>query len=153
MPFNANAQKGESGTDARGLADQVRGNSPDEVLGAMNQASLTQGIVMASAVTVVLLAVLTIGPYLLGSGSPKKKGAKPAAAAQNKEQTPAASQETTDGNAAAGDDSATAKANAGGDPKVNAKALKNLGVDDVKKSDPKKNPFENAADDLLKDIK
>ena len=151
MPFNANAQKGESGTDARGLADQVRGNSPDEVLGAMNQASLTQGIVMASAVTVVLLAVLTIGPYLLGSGSQKKKGTKPAAAAQNKEQTPAAAQDAADGNAAAGDDSATAKAGAGGDPK--AKALKNLGVDDVKKSDPKKNPFENSADDLLKDIK
>ena len=153
MPFKANTQKRESGTDARGLADQLRSNSPDEVLGAMNQASLTQGIIMASAVTVVLLVVLTIGPYLLGSGSPKKKGAKPAAAAQNKEQSPAAAQDAADENAAAGDDSATAKAGAGGDPKANAKALKNLGVDDVKKSNPKKNPFENAADDLLKDIK
>ena len=155
MPLKTSPQNGQSGADVLGLREQLRVNSPDEVLGSMNQASLTQGIVMATAVTAVLMAVLTIGPYLLGSGSQKKKGAKStaAAAAQNKEQTSAASQDTADGNAAAGDDSATAKASPGGNSKVSAKALKNLGVDDVKKTDPKKNPLENSVDDLLKEFR
>ena len=142
-------RNGQSGADVLGLTNQLRGNSPDEVLGSMNQASLMQGIVMATIVTAVLMAVLTIGPFLLGSGS-KKKGGKPAvaAAAQNKDETPAASQDAADGKAAA-DESATA----GGDPKVSAKTLKKLGVNDVKKSDPKKNPLEDSVNDLLKDIK
>ena len=146
-------RNGQPGADIAGLTEQLRGNSADEVLGSMNQASLTQGIVMASIVTAVLMAVLTIGPFLLGSGPKKKKGEKPtAAAAQNKEQTPAASQDAANGNAAA-DESATAATGAAGDPKVSAKVLKKLGVDDVKKSDPKKNPLENSVEDLLKDIK
>lgn len=146
------SRNGQSGVDVVGLTEQLRGNSPDEVLGSMNQASLTQGIVMASVVTGVLMAVLTIGPYLFGSGPQKKKGGKPvAAAAQNKEQAPA-EPEKADGDNAAGD-SATAKAAANGDPKVSAKALKKLGVDDVKQSDPKKNPLEDSLEDLLKDTK
>lgn len=143
---------GQSGVDVVGLTEQLRGNSPDEVLGSMNQASLTQGIVMATVVTVVLMAVLTIGPFLFGSGPQKKKGGKPTAAAQSKEQTPAAAQDNADGDAAV-DESANTKTANGGQPKVSAKALKNLGVDDVKKSDPKKNPLEDSVDDLLKDIK
>ena len=149
MPLKTSKRNGQGGADVLGLTEQLRGNRPDEVLGSMNQASLTQGIVMATIVTAVLMAVLTIGPFLLGSGSKKKSG-KPAVAAgaQNKEETPAASQDAADGKAAA-DESATA----GGDPKVSAKTLKKLGVNDVKKSDPKKNPLEDSVDDLLKDIK
>ncbi len=145
-----NGQPG--GADVLGIASQLRDNSPDAVLGAMNQASLTQGLVTASVVTVVLLAVLTIVPFLFGSGPSKKKGTKPtAAAAQNKEQSPAASQEGADGKNAGGDDSTAATS--GSDPKVSAKALKKLGVDDVKKSNPKRNPLEDSMEDLLKDIK
>lgn len=146
------SRNGQSGVDVVGLSEQLRGNSPDEVLGSMNQASLTQGIVMASVVTAVLMAVLTIGPYLFGSGPQKKKGGKPAAAAQNKAETPAAAQENAEGESA-GDASASTKTAANGDPKVSAKALKNLGVDDVKKSNPNKNPLEDSVEDLLKDIK
>lgn len=146
-------RNGQPGSGIVGVTEQLRGNSADEVLGSMNQASLMQGIVMASIVTVVLMAVLTIGPFLFGSG-PKKKGGKPAAAAaQSKEQTPAESKDAGEGTDSASE-SSTATANAsGGSPKVSAKSLKNLGVNDVKKSDPKKNPLEDSVEDLLKDIK
>ncbi len=153
-PEQTGPRNGQGGVDVLGLTEQLRGNSPDEVLGSMNQASLTQGIAMASIVTVVLMALLTIGPFVFGSGPKKKKGGKPAVAAatQDKEQARAASQDSADGNAAAGE-SATATTAVGGEPKVSAKALKKLGVDDVKKSDPKKNPLEDSVEDLLKDIK
>ena len=129
-------QNGQAGADALGLAGQLQGKTPDEVLGSMNQASLAQGIVMATGVTVVLLAVLTVGPYLFGSAPAPKKPEKATAAATEKEAPAAEVKE------AAADDSVTV-----GDAKVSSKTMKKLGVDDIKSGD------RDLADDLLKDIK
>ncbi len=129
-------QNGQPGADALGLAGQLQGKTPDEVLGSMNQASLAQAMVMATGVTVVLLAVLTIGPYLFGSAPAPKKVEKATVTATEKEAPAAEVKEP------AADESVSV-----GDAKVSSKTMQKLGVAETKSGDP------DLADDLLKDIK
>lgn len=117
---------------------QLRGRRPQEVLGLVAGNGLTRGIVIASAWTIVLMAVFTAGPYFWPKTAKKAVAQKPAAAkpaeAKPVEQPAApatpATPETPD-----------------------KEALKKLGIGEAKPADPKSNPLENKVDDLLKDLK
>lgn len=128
------------------LAEQLEGHSPDDVLGAMQQASLVKGTVTAAIGTVVMLVALTVVPYAMGDKKVPKKGAKPVAAAAAKAPN-ADAKEETENNAqpAASADTKNGKPSEG--------TLKRLSIDEVKQSDPKSNPLESSLDDLLKDAK
>jgi cytoskeletal protein RodZ len=122
---------------------QIRGKSPDEVLAAMSQASLSRCVGMASIACVILLGVLTVVPMILFPASDTKAATQAAAPAkpEDKPATPPADAKA-----------ATAEKKTEGDQKPSADAVKKLGLDETKQSDPKKNPLDNV-DDLLKDIK
>lgn len=123
---------------------QIRGKSPDEVLAAMSQASLSRCVGAASVACVILLVVLTVVPMILFPPTDTKAAAATPAAPAKTEEKPAAA--PADANASTGEKKSE------GDQKPSADAVKKLGLDETKQSDPKKNPLDNV-DDLLKDLK
>jgi hypothetical protein len=115
----------------------LKGRNPQEVIGIISSSMLIQSLAIATAATLALLVVGTVGPYLIyGPPKPKVATNKPSAA-------PA--KEAPDANkAAAPADGAKSNADA-------AKAAKALGLDEVKEADPTKNPLDKGPniDNLL----
>ena len=129
---------------------QLRGKPPQEVLGTVAQSGLTHGIILASLLTVAGMGLMTVVPYVMGKGEPVVK--KPAAQA-SADAKPTAEPATT---SPAGDAAVALPPGAGpGEPSAANKAdvLSKLGLDETKTADPKTNPLEDKADDLLKDLK
>jgi hypothetical protein len=133
--------------ELREFIRQFKGKSPQEVLGTVAQSGLSRAVGLATIGCVALVAVFTILPYAWGKVLPveskpeRKPTAAPAApAAAASEPRPAASPQT---------------ATAAPSPAVNAgqDLLEKLGEGDAKTSDPRSNPLEDSADDLLKDLK
>jgi len=143
-------QAGSAATadELREFIRHFKGKSPQEVLGVVAQSGLTRAVTVATIGCVVLLAIFTAGPYAWGklfAGAPK-----PAAAAPKKVDQPTADASTTaDGESA----TATGSANAAADPAGGQELLDKLGEGESKTTDPKANPLEESADDLLKDLK
>jgi hypothetical protein len=111
---------------------RLQGRSPQEVVGLVSTSLMVQSMVIATVGTIALLAVFTIGPYMVyGPPQVKKPGPKPAIAAAPAE--PAKE---------------TAKS---GDPNAvdQAKAVKVLGVDETKTAKPDENPLDKKFDNLL----
>lgn len=127
-------------SEVRDFIRQMRGKSPQEVLGSVAQSNLTSGVVLATVLTVGFMAAFTVGPYVLASRAPKKSP-KPAVAEAAKQ--PAESKP----------DAAASASPATAEKTPDQKVQDALGVSEVKESDPKRNPLEDKADDLLKDIK
>jgi hypothetical protein len=105
---------------------KLRGKSPQEVISIVSPA-LIQAC-DATGITMVLLAVFTVGPYLIW-GPPKAKSApvtqSPQAAAPV---AAAAKSETKSDDTPSSEDA--------------AKAVKAMGMDETKTADPKANPLE-----------
>ena len=131
--------------ELREFVATLRGRSPAEVLGAIGESSLFQGIVQATVGCVVVLVVFTVGPYLWYG---------PAEASTPDADTSVATA-ATEPAAAATSDAAVADANAAESPATDEtgsdveKAAKAMGIDETRQADPKSNPLDKNLDSLL----
>ncbi len=122
---------------------EMRGRSPQEVLGMVSTSELVRGIALATVGCVVLIGVLTVVPYALRDTT--AAATKPADA---ETQAPAATSETTAA-------STTAPVVADGDTKKQPSeadlgaAAKALNIDEVKTADPSINPLDKDLNKLL----
>ncbi len=132
--------------ELREFVATLKGRSPAEVLGAIGESSLFQGIVQASIGCVVLLIVFTVIPYLLHGPAEASTSDAEATVAD------AAAEPATDaGNeAATAVDAATAETEASGEPGSEVeKAAKAMGIDETRKAAPDVNPLDKNLDSLL----
>ena len=121
---------------------QFEGLDAPDPLAQVAQSGLTGSMVQATLWTVAIMAVLTVGPYLMYSQEPATKAAaKPAGAA-----APVPSEAAIDPTRSAMD--------VADKPSVDQqKAVKIMGLDDVKTADPATNPLEKKSDlDKLLDM-
>jgi predicted lipid-binding transport protein (Tim44 family) len=155
--------------ELRQFLDSMRGKSAKEELGKLAESGLIKAVVQATVISVVAIAIFTVGPYFLQD----KKGAAGAAAAKSADgktadaksgDAPAAGGQNANASAAApaatgatGANPATAGADgessAGGPGSDIERAAKMMGVSDTKAADPKSNPRERDLDNLLDKIK
>lgn len=138
------AHSGATAAELREFVKQLRGRTPQEVIGVIAQSNLIRATAMAAGGTFIILIVFTILPILFGGSKAKPEAAAPAAPTAPVAEKPAAAKT---------DDSSKAVV-----PPVTAKtkdqeAADKLGIGETKTLDPKKNPLEGAGDDLFKDIK
>jgi hypothetical protein len=145
---------GATAAEVREFVAQMKGRSPHDVLGMVAQSSLMHGVVVATVATLVLVAVFTVGPYLLAEPVHAKAKKPHAAAADAKADSPDMVSDKK-GNTKADVPSASTSADqpAGNDPQVSKATLEKLGVDEVKQSDSSSNPLDRKDDDLLKELK
>lgn len=128
-----------SAAELREFVQNMRGKSPQEVLGAVANSGLAQGVALATLGTAILMAVFTIGPYFLYPKAPPKPVQAEAAAT-------AESAATSD--VAASGPSEKAE-RVGKDAASNAQqTLDKMGENETKTADPNVNPLDNL-DDLL----
>lgn len=122
----------------------LKGKDPQAVIGMVSASMLIQSLTVATVATVLFFTLFTVVPYWL-YGPPKVKdlGAKATPAAAK--ESPAATK--ADPNAATATTDATGKSKS---PDA-ATAAKALGIDEVKSSDPTKNPLDKGPnlDNLL----
>lgn len=110
---------------------RLQGKSPQEVVGLVSTSLMVQSMVIATVGTIALLAVFTIGPYMV-YGAPKvKEKAKPPVAA-----APAA---PSPGETARSDEAVDDK----------TKAIQKMGIDETKTARPDENPLDKKFDNLL----
>jgi hypothetical protein len=132
-------------SELRDFVGRMHGKSPQEMMGLVSQSGLARGIAMSAGGFAVLLIVGTLIPYLLfdnasaGEGTAKKGSKGPAVV-----------------NAPATNDNGAAKktgadvANGTGKPDA-AYLTKKLGINEVGKADPNKNPLDTPKLDKLLD--
>ncbi len=148
-----------SADELKSFIAQFRGKSPQEVMGVIGGSGLVQATIQATIATVFFMALFTVGPYLKNKAMPpvKKVAAAPAQAEKPAETKNAdtAQQGAAPGAAAKGAAAAPPPAGEKLDPAnaTNKQIMDKLGVGQTKTADPKSNPLENSADDLLKDLK
>lgn len=110
---------------------RLQGKSPQEVVGLVSTSMMVQSMVIATISTIALLAVFTIGPYMVYGAPQVKQPAKPPVAA-----VPAVSPtETAKSDEPALDDK--------------TKALQKMGIDETKTARPDENPLDKKFDNLL----
>ena len=115
----------------------LKGRSPQEVLGIVTQNSLFQGVVQATVGCVVVLAVLTVGPWMLADEKPAGAedleiiAASTSADAASAEEAAPAETEVAAADVAGSADTA--------DP---ASAAAAMGIDEVKDADAESNPLD-----------
>ena len=124
--------------ELREFFEKLRGRNPQEVVGLVSSSLLLQSVALATLLTVAIVALFTIGPYLI-SGPPQEKVAKKPAAAEQTPAEPAAAP------------AATATGAKPGAPDA-AKAMQAMGEDDTKVADPTANPLDKKLDKLLDGI-
>lgn len=153
---------GASAAELREFMQQIKGKSPQEVLGVMAASSLVQSCILATIGCAIVMAALTVGPYAWNQMSPPAKPAaaapataaaattpgapNPAAAPQaalDPNKTPTAALPAPDGM----DPTAASK------PRADEDLLDKLGVGETREADPNANPLDNDKDDLLKELK
>jgi len=137
-----------SATEIRQFINGLRGKSPQEMLGAIAQSSLVKATIQATAWTVVVLGIFTVGPYMMRKDAKAESKATAAAAKKNEEKAAPDKAEKPDTKTTA----ATSNADEPSADNVQ-KAAKAMGLDDVKPADAKKNPREKDLDNLLDDLK
>lgn len=147
-------------TDATATAEELRefiagfhGHSPQEMLGAMSESGLVQATVQAALGCVVLLGVLSVGPWLFKSEEPAKAdemASTSAAAAASADQ--GASQTATENGETVPVDSTAAAARSNADTPSGtdaARAAQAMKIDETIQSDPDSNPLDGNLDKLL----
>lgn len=123
-----------SSQEIREFLAQMRGKSPQEMLGMLASSSLVKCTLQAGIGWLIVIAVFTLGPWLWSLVNPvvaKAPPAPPIAAAV----VPAAADPKP------------------AEPGPSVKAAEKLGVGETKEAPPSQNPLEKATDDLLKDLK
>ena len=135
-----------SAAELRQFLSQLKGRSPEEVMGVVAQSGLIGSMLTATLVCLVLLVVGTIGPYALQDGSSDAKD-QTAAAAGNA--SPASNAE------AAADATETAAAGSLAtspeEPDLE-RAAEAMGIGGAAEADPNKNPLDTKLDNLLDGI-
>lgn len=127
-----------SAAELREFVQNLRGKSPQEVLGTVANSGLIQGVAISTIGTILLMALFTAGPYFLfGKPVVKSKSDKPAEVSNEPKEV-------------AKPTPADSKAAISSDPKANAqKTLDKMGESETKMADPKVNPLDKEVDDLL----
>ena len=137
---NLKEHGGASLAELKEFLSNLRGRSPQEVIGIVKTSLLIQSLVIATGLTLAVLFVFTIAPYMIWGPqvAEKPKKVQPAVAAQ----PDAAVQAAT---------AAKSEKKAAGTPSDadSAKAVKAMGMDETKTADPKSNPLEKDFDKLL----
>ncbi len=146
---NLKQHGGATVAELREFLTKLKGRSPQEVIGIVSASMLVQSMVMATVITIAILAVFTITPYMIwgpqvAKPKPKTPAAAPATAAQPATGTPPVVASASN----SGDKSGTTPS-----AEDAAKATKAMGMDETKTADPKGNPLEKEFDKLLDDVK
>ena len=133
--------------ELREFLGQLKGRSPQEVMGVVAQSSLVQGIMTATIATGVILLLGTVIPYAWFGGPDA------AQAAEGNDTTSAAvSSEPSSSDAGdVVDNEAPADATDSNAPDLE-RAAKAMGIDQTKSADPETNPLDNKLDNLLDGI-
>ena len=164
------ADAAASGDELREFMQRFRGKSPQEVLGLVAQSGLVRATCTAAVGCFLLVALFTVLPYVWARVSARAPGSARAAKAQGQGTTPAAPAEAEPGAAASTTAGATPAADgasraadggsrpeprdaAGQTPPPGSEAVLNRLNIDAEPVDPDVNPLEDAADDLLDDLK
>lgn len=122
---------------------QLKGRSPQEMLGVVASSQLFRSILTASVVVAIGIAAFTVGPFLLGSGD------------ETADSTATATPTVTNPPAAPITPPATAAgtpAAPGDTPTTTPKVVETLGVAEEKKAPLNENPLESKGDDFLKGL-
>jgi len=131
--------------ELREFLKETKGKSPQEMLGRIAKSGLTRSIVLATFLLAVLLAALTLIPYVLqgrDAASAHTRTAEPLAA-----ETTAAS---TDDVTPKPDAAAAATVEQTNDAKPDPdRVLDVLGIGETRTAEPDKNPLEDKLDNLL----
>jgi hypothetical protein len=141
-----------SAAELREFVSQLRGRSPQEMLGAVAESNLVRATVLATVITVVFLALGTILPFAWNRMYPEK-AAPPAAAAPAAPSTAPAASAPAAGPAGSAPPTYVLPAAGPAAGSAPADPLAPQGINDVKTADPNKNPLLNRGDDLLKELK
>lgn len=134
--------------ELREFLGQLKGRSPQEVMGIVAQSSLVQGIGTALVGTCLLLIVFTVGPYLM-YGPPEAQAVD--AANTLAEATQQESDDSSPDSASDTTKDADTAAPTSSEPDVE-RAAQAMGIDEVKDADPDKNPLDSKLDQLLDGI-
>ena len=135
-----------SAAELREFLGQLKGRSPQQVMGVVAHSSLVQGVTTATIASGVLLLVFTIVPYAL-SGGP--------AAAEPKKTTPvaAAVAETTAATAVVEPAATAGKSSQKSKEPDLKRAADAMGIGDSALADAKTLPLDSKLDQLLDGIK
>ena len=127
--------------ELREFLGQLKGKSPQEMLGIMAESGLVKGMVTATIGTVAVLFVFTIGPWayaeLAGEPAQQRAAAKPTAAEDPSPKTPidAASQAAAAA-AAVGDPGSQSASSVPGSQSNLGAATKAMGIGEAKSGEP-----------------
>jgi hypothetical protein len=135
---NLKEHGGASLGELKEFLSNLRGRSPQEVIGIVKTSLLIQSLAVATGITVVFLFLFTVAPYMIWG---------PQVAQKPKKAQPVATQPATPAPTVA----ASAEVKSEGTPSNEdaAKAAKAMGLDETKTADPKTNPLEKDFDKLL----
>lgn len=122
--------------ELREFVHKLRGRSPQEVLGAVANSGLAQGVALSTLITIVVMGFFTIGPYFW-TVKPPPKPVEKAAVATPPVAAPASKTSPAEKPPAVSQEAANAQ-----------QTLEKLGETETKTADPKVNPLDNL-DDLL----
>ena len=137
--------------ELREFLSRMRGRSAAEVLDCVSSSGLFKGLVSASIAMLVLIAVLTVGPYFWSQMS-GGESSESASAADAQTQTPAADKAPETATAADNANPAPAAADPLAPTTPPAGAADTLGIGETKQAPPDVNPLESSTDDLLKGL-
>lgn len=137
--------------EIREFIGQMRGRSPQEMIGLVAASGLTRSMLLATFLFALLLAMLTVGPYVLWGR--KADGSAPVAEEKNVEQENASESDqpaATDGpTEPAAPTPVVDTDDTGLDPE---RAIDAMGIGETRAADPEKNPLEDKLDNLLDGI-
>jgi hypothetical protein len=158
LAINRPGRDAVSPAEMRAFLSELPELDSRQIMGPGADGSLTRGMIVATTWTVILLAVLTIGPYawkqaMAGHEKAPAAAETAAAPAENAtaEKAPAekAPAEKAPAERTVAEKAPAAKSPEPGQPPVSSKTLERLGVDEVKSADPNSNPLDSKLDDLL----
>jgi hypothetical protein len=128
--------------ELREFLGQLKGRSPQEVMGIVAQSSLVQGIVTATIAGGVLLVAFTIIPYVIYGGPPK----------ESSQATPAATSQPASNEVTSADDGEAATADTVSSEPDLQRAADAMGIGRAAEANPNENPLDKKLDNLLDGI-
>ncbi len=133
--------------ELREFLGQLKGRSPQEVMGVVAQSSLVKGIATATIATAVILLLGTVVPYALYGGP-----AAAQAADQNNTTSASVPSATDNADAAAVNQNETTADDTDKNTPDLERAARAMGIAQTKSADPETNPLDNKLDNLLDGI-
>jgi len=142
---------GATVAELREFLGEMRGRSPQEMLGLVAESGLTRSMFLATFLFVLLLAALTVGPYVLSSLSADASAPVAEEKVVEEEDNPqAVGPETTEEPARP---AAAAPVVDADDTKTDPeRAVDAMGIGETRVANPNENPLEDKLDKLLDGI-